>query len=325
MGTHANAMEKRGIQSDRGQINKKIKELNSQIENIEKENVKAISEFNELNKEEKEKYRFITLEEKEIIKKAENIVKKQLDREIIDSSVNKLNNIRRVFVDELNKLKFDPYSLKEDIRLMKGWNSDIENHKKQLEELPKNLFGRYKDKSAAAEIQEIIKIKEKSLENRGYKDKNTILIKEKKLNDIENRINELNNNINAINKQVKILEKSCKILDLKECRQFYSEYKEQFPQAKYLSLQGVRSIKAVNEYCGYKVDIDKIAGIYQDMKKEFNSSGISGANDMLEIFEKAIKTISYVRNYDEKLTRESEQQKELGKSRKKSRDRGMER
>lgn len=325
VGTHANAMEKRGIQSDRGQINKKIKELNSQIENIEKENVKAISEFNELNKEEKEKYRFITLEEKEIIKKAENIVKKQLDREIIDSSVNKLNNIRRVFVDELNKLKFDPYSLKEDIRLMKGWSSDIENHKKQLEELPKNLFGRYKDKSAAAEIQEIIKIKEKSLENRGYKDKNTILMKEKKLNDIENRINELNNNINAINKQVKILEKSCKILDLKECRQFYSEYKEQFPQAKYLSLQGVRSIKAVNEYCGYKVDIDKIAGIYQDMKKEFNSSGISGANDMLEIFEKAIKTISYVRNYDEKLTRESEQQKELGKSRKKSRDRGMER
>ena len=92
-----------------------------------------------------------------------------------------------------------------------------------------------------------------------------------------------------------------------------------------MSLQGVRSIKAVNEYCGYKVDIDKIAGIYQDMKKEFNSSGISGANDMLEIFEKAIKTISYVRNYDEKLTRESEQQKELGKSRKKSRDRGMER
>lgn len=150
-------------------------------------------------------------------------------------------------------------------------------------------------------------------------------MKEKKLNDIENRINELNNNINEINKQVKILEKSCKILDLKECRQFYSEYKEQFPQAKYLSLQGVRSIKAVNEYCGYKVDIDKIAGIYQDMKKEFNSSGISGSNDMLEIFEKAIKIISYVKNYDEKLNRESEQQKRLSRSRKKSRDRGMER
>ena len=99
---------------------------------------------------------------------------------------------------------------------MKGWNSDIENHKKQLEELPKNLFGRYKDKSEAAEIQEIIKIKEKSLENRGYKDKNTILIKEKKLNDIENRINELNNNINAINKQVKILY-------LNECRSFQLE------------------------------------------------------------------------------------------------------
>lgn len=46
---------------------------------------------------------------------------------------------------------------------------------------------------------------------------------------------------------------------------------------------------------------------------------------MLEIFEKAIKTISYAKNYDEKLNRESEQQKRLSRSRKKSRDRGMER
>lgn len=61
------------------------------------------------------------------------------------------------------------------------------------------------------------------------------------------------------------------------------------------------------------------------MKKEFNSNRISVTNDILGIFEKEIKTISYVKNYDEKLTRESEQQKELGKSRKKSRDRGMER
>lgn len=52
------------------------------------------------------------------------------------------------------------------------------------------------------------------------------------------------------------------------------------------------------------------------MKKEFNSSGISGSNDMLEIFEKAIKIISYVKNYDENLNRESEQEKELSISRK---------
>lgn len=58
------------------------------------------------------------------------------------------------------------------------------------------------------------------------------------------------------------------------------------------------------------------------MEKEFDSSGISGA---LGIFEKAIKTISYVKNYDERLNRESEQQKRLSRSRKKSRYRGMER
>ena len=87
----------------------------------------------------------------------------------------------------------------------------------------------------------------------------------------------------------------------------------------------INCYRTCNEYCGYKIDIDKIAVIYQDMKKEFNSNRISVTNDILGIFEKEIKTISYVKNYDEKLTRESEQQKELGKSRKKSRDRGMER
>ncbi|WP_303189094.1 DUF3784 domain-containing protein, partial [uncultured Clostridium sp.] len=60
-----------------------------------KENINAISKFNMLNKEEKERY-----EEKEITKKAGNIVKKYLDKEVIDSSINKLNNIRRAFVDE---------------------------------------------------------------------------------------------------------------------------------------------------------------------------------------------------------------------------------
>ena len=53
-----------------------------------------------------------------------------------------------------------------------------------------------------------------------------------------------------------------------------------------MSLQGVRSIKAVNEYCGYKVDIDKIGESYQDMKKEFKSKGISVANDILGIFDR---------------------------------------
>lgn len=39
------------------------------------------------------------------------------------------------------------------------------------------------------------------------------------------------------------------------------------------------------------------------MEKKFDSSGISGA---LGIFEKAIKTISYFKSYDEKLNKDPE-------------------
>ena len=318
VGTHANAMEKRGLQSERGQLNKGIKELNKALENIDKENIKVISEFEELKAQEKDRYRFITIEEKKVIERAENIVKEPLDREIISSSIENLNNIKRSFVDELNKLKVKPYSLKEDIKLMKEWSSGIENHKKQLEELPKNLFGRYKNKSAAAELKEIIKVKEDALGNRGYKGKETILFKEKELNNIEDRIDKLNSNIDVINNQVKVLDRAYKILDLKERREFYLEYKDQFPQAKYLSIQGVRSIKNVNEYCGNKVEIDKIEEIYKEIKNEFQSNITVEAKDILGIFEKAIKAIYDVKNYDEELQRKLEQQ--LIKERKKSRE-----
>ena len=51
VGTHANAMEKRGLQSERGQLNKGIKELNKALENIDKEN--KMEDFN--GKQEKNK------------------------------------------------------------------------------------------------------------------------------------------------------------------------------------------------------------------------------------------------------------------------------
>ena len=114
------------------------------------------------------------------------------------------------------------------------------------------------------------------------------------------------------------MDRAYKILDLKERREFYLEYKDQFPQAKYLSIQGVRSIKNVNEYCGNKVEIDKIEEIYKEIKNEFQSNITVEAKDILGIFEKAIKAIYDVKNYDEELQRKLEQQ--LIKERKKSRE-----
>jgi hypothetical protein len=326
VGTHASAMEKRGVQSERGQLNNEIKELNKELENIDKENNKAISEYKELKQEEQSKYRFITTEEKPILEMAEKIIKKPLDSKVIDSAKEKLNSVRIDFGSELSKLQYEPYSLREDIRLMKEWSKEIKENKKELAELPKNIFGGYKDKTRASNLQSRIESNERALELRGYRSPGSILVKEESLKNIESRIEELNRNIKAINKQIEVLDKADKILDLQERREFYSEYKDQFPQAKYLTVQGVRNINAINEYCGNKVDIDKISEIYQDKKIEFSSEPTIGANNILSMFEKALKSISDVKSYDEQVKRKAERQQEKAtRSKSKSRDRGWER
>lgn len=323
VGTHASAMEKRGVQSERGQLNNKIKELNKELENIDKENNKAISEYKELKQEEQSKYRFITTEEKPILEMAEKIIKKPLDSKVIDSAKEKLNSIKIDFESELSKIQFEPYSMREDIRLMKEWSKELKENKEELAGLPKNIFGGYKDKTRASNLKSRIESTERALELRGYRNQGSILVKEDSLKKIESRIEELNRNIKAINKQIEVLEKSDKILDLQERREFYSEYKDQFPQAKYLTVQGVRNINAINKYCGNKVDIDKINEIYQDKKIEFSSEPRIGANDVLSMFEKALKSISDVKSYDEQVKRKAERQQERAtRSKSKSRERG---
>lgn len=310
VGTHASAMEKKGVQSERGQLNNEIKELNKQLHSIDKENANAISAYKELKKEEQAKDRFITSEEKPILEMAEKVVKKPLDSKVIYSAKEKLNSVKIGFGNELSKIQYEPYSLKDDIRLMKDWSKELKENKKELAELPKNIFGGYKDKTRSYNLKSKIESTERALELRGYRNPGSILVKEDTLKSTEGRIDELNRNIKAINKQIEVLDKADKILDLKERREFYSEYKEQFPQAKYLTAQGVRNIRAINEYCGNKVNIDKINEIYKDKKIEFRSEPTIGANDVLSMFEKALKSISDVKSYDEQVQRKAERQQE---------------
>ena len=323
VGTHASAMEKRGVESERGQLNNEIKELNNKLENIEKENTKAISEFKEIKEESQSKYRFITPEEKPILERSEKIVKQPLSNSIINSSIDKLKSIKSDFESELTKIELQPYTMKEDIRLMKEWSKELKDNEKELEELPKNIFGGYKDKTRASNLKSSIESRKQALEIRDYRSLGSILVKEDTLKNIENRISEINSKLKIIKSQIDVLGKADKILDLKERREFHSEYKDQFPQAKYLSVKGIRNIRAVNEYCGSKVDIGNIDKIYLDKKVEFKSEPTIGANDILSMFEKAIKSISDVKSYDEQLKKKSESQQIKQKN--KNKDKGMER
>lgn len=204
---------------------------------------------------------------------------------------------------------------------MKQWEKELKEEENKLENLPKGIFGRYKDKNLAKDLTKRIERLKESLSNRGYSGSKSILEKEERLIKVEAKINEINKENKMIRDSIKTLKDADKILDLKERREFYNEYKHEFPESKYLSNYGVNTIKSVNEYCGYKVPIGDINKIYENKKIEFKSSPIVGFEGVLKIFEQALRSITTAKNYEADLKREHEYKKEKEQSKSKSRDR----
>ena len=318
VGPHASAMEKRGIESDRGKLNKEIKETNKLIGDINREGRKLLEEFKEVRKAVDKKYIYLTADEKKTIIKAENLVKGDLNKDKIAGNIEKLEEKKLILNKEYYKIKFEPISLKDDISIMKQWEKELKEEENKLENLPKGIFGRYKDKNLAKDLTKRIERLKESLSNRGYSGSKSILEKEERLIKVEAKINEINKENKIIRDNINTLKNADKILDLKECREFYNEYKDQFPEAKYLSNYGISTIKAVNEYCGYKVPIGDINKIYENKIIEFKNSPISGVDEVLKIFEQALKSITSAKNYDADLKREQEYKKEREKSMSKS-------
>lgn len=318
VGPHASAMEKRGIESDRGKLNKEIKETNKLIGDINREERKLLEEFKEVRKAVDKKYIYLTADEKKTIIKAENLVKWDLNKDKIAGNIEKLEEKKLILNKEYYKIKFEPIYLKDDISIMKQWEKELKEKENKLENLPKGIFGRYKDKNLAKDLTNRIERLKESLSNRGYSGSKSILEKEERLIKVESRINEINKENKIIRDNINTLKNADKILDLKECREFYNEYKDQFPEAKYLSNYGISTIKAVNEYCGYKVPIGDINKIYENKIIEFKNSPIYGVDEVLKIFEQALKSITSAKNYDADLKREQEYKKEREKSMSKS-------
>ena len=318
VGPHASAMEKRGIESDRGKLNKEIKETNKLIGDINREERKLLEEFKEVRKAVDKKYIYLTADEKKTIIKAENLVKWDLNKDKIAGNIEKLEEKKLILNKEYYKIKFEPIYLKDDISIMKQWEKELKEKENKLENLPKGIFGRYKDKNLAKDLTNRIERLKESLSNRGYSGSKSILEKEERLIKVESRINEINKENKIIRDNINTLKNADKILDLKECREFYNEYKDQFPEAKYLSNYGISTIKAVNEYCGYKVPIGDINKIYENKIIEFKNSPIYGVDEVLKIYEQALKSITSAKNYDADLKREQEYKKEREKSMSKS-------
>ena len=278
VGVHAAAMERKGIPSERGIRNNEIKQLNEQIKNIEKEKVVALQEYRELKaKLEQEKakdaqrYSNLKPEEKAAVQKAEKILKEPQTYENSNRALVKLNDTRQDIALKLSKIDFEAGEIRGKLSRVVSGLEGLKKAQNEFNELSKNLFGQYKDKERAEIIKATIQRHNNDLAREGYKSSVDIRLNERKLEELQKNIGELKSKIQVIDQASTVIKEGVKALQNKELREFYKEYKQNFPQAKYLRYSDMKAIKAATELMGRPVSIEEIKANYRKKSERLDS------------------------------------------------------
>ncbi|MBU3114539.1 MobQ family relaxase [Clostridium lacusfryxellense] len=264
LGKTSSEMEKKNIYNPRAEINKQIKELN-------KEKIIVLQEYRELkDKLEKEKineaqkYSNLKPEEKAALQKVEKILNEPQTYENSNKALDKLNTIRQESTSKLSKIDFEVGVICKRITNI-NYNLDkLKTAENEFKELPKNMFGKYKDKDRAETLKSNIKIFSNNLTSEGYVSNVDIKLKENKIENLQKSSENLKLNINKIDNTSSLIKTGVKVLQNKELREFHKEYKEQFSQAKYLKYNDMKAIKAADELLGRPISIYEIRDTHRN-------------------------------------------------------------
>lgn len=296
LGKTSSEMMKKGIYNVRVETNKQIRELNEQ-------KVVALQEYkalkDKLDKEktnEAKRYSNLKPEEKVIVKKAEKILKEPQTYENSNKALEKLASIRKEELSKLNSLTGKAHEIE---RRVNGISRSLERLKmaeSQFKELPKNIFGQYKDKSRAEILKDDIQRHTRELREYGYRGSAAINLNKGNLEELQQQMGELNSKIKLIDQASDVIKEGVKALQNKEIREFYIGYKEHFPQAKYLTYNDMKAIKAASELMGRPVFLNEIKAAYNKSYERLNSidKELKGINDngvRLKSAKQALETI----------------------------------
>ncbi|MBU3174572.1 MobQ family relaxase [Clostridium estertheticum] len=258
LGKTSSEMEKKNIDNQRTEINKQIKALN-------KEKIIVLQEYRELkDKLEKErinesqKYSNLKPEEKAAVQKVEKLLNEPQTYENSNRALKRLITIRQNNTLELSKIDFEVRTVGRRINNINHNLDKLKMTENEFKELPKNMFGKYKDKNRSETLKSNIEKFNIDLTSDGYVSNADIKLNQKKLEDLQKSSEKLKLNIHEIDQASNSIKIGIKALQNKELRVFYKEYKAQFPQAKYLKYEDMKAIKTANELMGKPVSIDEI-------------------------------------------------------------------
>jgi len=274
-------MEKKHLYNPRVEINNQIKRLN-------KEKIIVLQEYRELKdrlEQEKlndvQKYSNLKPGEKAAIQKSEVILKELQTYENSDRELNKLKNIRQDEVLKLSKIDSEIGVVGKRLNSINYSLDSLKVANNELERLPKNMFGQYKDKNRAEILKATIKDCSNDLVSNGYKSSFDIKLNDLKLEDLQKNKEKLKSTIQEIDNDSNTIKTGVKALQNKELREFYKEYKNQFPQAKYLKYNDMKAIQKANKFMGRPVSIEEIIAAYRKNhdKVDIISNELRGIDD----------------------------------------------
>lgn len=295
VGVHANAREKKGFETERGNLNREIKDFNTKLVEL-----RQYKEQKAQIENEKARYNYLDPEETQMVLKAESILGEQQSYENSDRYMEQLSKERINQVRKYNELDNKGKELGTKISNIKFDLENISKCEKNLKELPKGLFG-YKDKPMAKTIKNNINYYKNMLDQEGYKDSSDIsnyqveldrIVSDKEL--ISRGISDIDNRASTINNGVKALKN-------KEVREFIDGYKGQFKQAEYLKYEDVAAIKEASKNFNKQLNAKEIKSNYfKDLKslKELHSK-IRDVKDLEHKISTAKRAFETVEKYED--------------------------
>lgn len=319
VGVHASSMEKKGIETERGSLNKQIKEFNEK-------QVVELKEYKELKfkieeevKREESKYKYLNSDEKAYIHKAEKIIGEVATHENLTEAIRKLNMTREKEIDKSRALVSKEKELANKINSIEFRLESINQNELELKGLKKNLFGKYKEKEKANCLMNGINTHKEVLSREGYNDPRDLLSLRNELEDIKQEKLIQDKNVSSIDITKEQLQKTVRAIEKQEISEVYQTYYKEFKAAHNWSYGDIKAIKELNEVAGKTLTVKNIMELYskgreklKELDKEIERINLTSSR--LNKARKAIETIdknkSIVEKWDKKIFGKAKYQSE---------------
>lgn len=283
-------MEKDGIQTERGEMNRMVQEHNQIVVDLQK--------YREEKEAIQQQQRGLLPEDRPVLKKAESHLKQPATIERIDDATKRLDEREQGLLDRQRSLQdqLHPFKVAErHFDNIDQWNTELRKTGGVGRFLRRDTRESYRRLE-----QQIAKAKQ-DLQTLGFKNRGAFELRKEKVFDFtEKELSGIQKALNEIPETRHLLVQSKQVLQDADARRIAAQYPD-WPAAIHLNYEGAKALQAVNDKVGYVASIPQIRSSYekrseqlQDLQDKINAINqlgrrLHGAEQWLDKYEKQSK------------------------------------